>query len=398
MKPLTVLLVVDRRFMEVDGGIYTEGPTGAETGERYLDWFDQVIVAGRRGATTTDRLHRLNRVLAPGHRVECLPDISGLVRRARGLREARHRLLGLIEESDAVIARLPSELGFEAANLAESIGKPCAIDVGGCVLDGMRTHGSVQGTLYASFAYWRMRRIIGRAGWIAYVTQNFLQNRYPPHASARTLACSDVVVPLPDSRTLDKRLESIASNRMPLTFGTIGSLYGPFKGIQHALAAFELARPKLPDFRYRVLGGGDPEPWRRLAERHGLSDHVIYDGVLPAGGPVLEWLDSIDIYLQPSLREGLPRALIEAMSRAAPAIASNVAGIPELVPSDWLHAPGDVSRLADLLVRASSAETRESMARYAWDRAAEFSPPLLRARRDEFWSEFRHHAAHARNT
>ena len=44
----------------------------------------------------------------------------------------------------------------------------------------------------------------------------------------------------------------------------------------------------------------------------------------------------MDIYVQPSLQEGLPRSVIEAMSVGLPCIGSDVAGIPELLDKEWV--------------------------------------------------------------
>lgn len=386
---LRALLVGDRRFVEAEGAVYTEGPRGAETGERYLEWFDTVTVAGRRGQVAEFGPEKLNLMRAAGLDVAFLPDISGAGRRLRNLARVQRELLALFGQADCVIARMPTELGREAAALALATGKPLALDIGGCVLDGLRTHGSLAGRIYARIAYRRMRSVVRRAQWVAYVTQDFLQARYPAADGAHTIACSNVDVPEAPLKLLETRLERIATEDKVLTFGTIASLYGRFKGVQHAFAALERAAPRLPPFRFRILGGGDQTPWRELVKRHGLADRVIFDGTLPAGEPVRQWLDGIDIYLQPSLREGLPRALIEAMSRACPAVASSVAGIPELLPQEVLHAPGDVARLAELITRVVDPAIRADMATRNWTRAQDFTRPRLEKVRSEFWSAFR---------
>ena len=51
---------------------------------------------------------------------------------------------------------------------------------------------------------------------------------------------------------------------------------------------------------------------------------------------IYNYLDKIDIYVHPSLQEGLPRAVIEAMSRACPCLGANTAGIPELLDSECI--------------------------------------------------------------
>jgi glycosyltransferase involved in cell wall biosynthesis len=388
MTAMSALLVVDRRFIEMEGETYTEGPIGAETGGRYLQWFDRVIVAGRRGLPGAST-RGLSKVSGPGLEFRYLPDLSGLGRRFRALGATRDAMRRLFDDADCVIARLPSELGVEAASLAQAVGKPLALDIGGCVLDGMRAHGSLFGRIYAPLAYGRMRRVVRRASWVSYVTQRFLQARYRAADDARTVACSNVDLPEPALEVLAARLSRIDADPRPLTFGTIGSLYGEFKGIQHALAAFQLVAPRLPAFRYHVLGGGNAESWRRQAARCGLADRVRFDGVLPAGDAVLGWLDEIDVYLQPSLREGLPRALIEAMSRGCPAVASDLAGIPELLPPDKLHAPGDIRRLAELIVASCSVAARRESAQRNWQHSRRYAGSELRQVRSEFWSAFR---------
>lgn len=64
-----------------------------------------------------------------------------------------------------------------------------------------------------------------------------------------------------------------------------------------------------------------------------LEDCVSILGAKPHS-EVFSWLDSIDIYVQPSFMEGLCRSIVEAMSRACPVICTNVGGNYELVSSD----------------------------------------------------------------
>jgi glycosyltransferase involved in cell wall biosynthesis len=331
----------------------------------------------------------MTKVTRPDLDIRFLPDVSGLGRRLRSVSEARIGLGRLFAEVDAVISRLPSELGIEAATLALRLGKPLALDIGGCVLDGMRFHGSLAGKLYAPVAYRRMRGVVRQAGWVSYVTQRFLQERYPARKEARTVACSDVDLPEPSRDVLTARFARIADRSGPLVFGTIGSLYGKYKGIQHAIAAFGRIGSRLPPFQYRVLGGGDSTSWRELAVQHRVSDQVVFDGALPAGKPVFDWLDGVDVYLQPSLCEGMPRALIEAMSRGCPAIASDVGGIPELLGREHMHAPGDIDGLAALIELSIPATVRLDRARCNWELTQRYTGSVLEQVRDGFWGAFR---------
>ena len=120
-----------------------------------------------------------------------------------------------------------------------------------------------------------------------------------------------------------------------------------------------------------------------------FSDITYFDGVLPAGSSVFKWLDRIDVYLQPSFGEGLPRALIEAMSRGCPAIASSVAGNLELLESECLHRPGDVQGLSNRILRAATDRIwRIHHAKRNWQEACNYSSDILVPRRNEFWECF----------
>ncbi|MFZ0256017.1 MAG: glycosyltransferase, partial [Gammaproteobacteria bacterium] len=155
------------------------------------------------------------------------------------------------------------------------------------------------------------------------------------------------------------------------------------------LAALALIKDRLPAFEFRVLGGGDKGPWEKLIRQFNIDGAVHLQGTLPSGEPVLSWLDDVDIYLQPSLKEGLPRALIEAMSRGCPALGSKVAGIPELLPSEVLHRPGDAKQLAALMMHmVSSQDWRAAQAKRNFDVAKGYAKEILEPRRRAFWQRF----------
>ena len=61
---------------------------------------------------------------------------------------------------------------------------------------------------------------------------------------------------------------------------------------------------------------------------------------------MFNWLDSVDIYIQPSLTEGMPRATLEAMSRGCPIISTSVGGLKTLIDSEDRISIGDHNSLA----------------------------------------------------
>ena len=108
--------------------------------------------------------------------------------------------------------------------------------------------------------------------------------------------------------------------------------------------------------------------------------------------PVYGWMQKLDLYIQPSLTEGLPRALIEAMANGKPALASSAGGIPELLDTESLHRPGDWRQLARQIEHAMYA-TDWLLMQGARNRrvAAQYLAPILDAKRNDFWSHFASH-------
>ena len=392
---MRLLFVHDHRFYRDDSGaVYTAGSLPTDVWDRYLAHFDSVQVIGRDGGLLP-RGANFARTSRPGVSFDLVP-VQGYGQLIFGPRHIRQRLRRNVEACDAAIVRLPSELGFMTAAECRKIGKPYAVEVVGCAWDGMRNHGSWFGRIYAPLFFLRTRRALRKARLALYVTTKWLQQRYP--AGGKSYGASDVeIAPMSDEdlQSREARLARIAAGELP-ELGTVASLRIRSKGIQTVLAALEMLRKEGLDLRYRVLGPGDAAPWIALAEQHGVADLVSFDGVRPAGEGVRRWLDSVDIHLQPSFQEGLPRATVEAMSRGAACIGSTCGGIPELLPPERLHKPGDVAGLAQRIRSlATDAAALTHASRQDLGTANDFRPERLAVIRSEFLADLRVRASTA---
>lgn len=101
------------------------------------------------------------------------------------------------------------------------------------------------------------------------------------------------------------------------------------KGYQYQVAAIkQLKQTPAWDALYFVWAGTGTlqDSLRQMVQRAGVDDRVKFLGELDA---IDEWLDASDIFILPSESEGLPLALMEAMAKGLPAIATAVSGIPE---------------------------------------------------------------------
>lgn len=133
---------------------------------------------------------------------------------------------------------------------------------------------------------------------------------------------------------------------------TIGRL-DPQKGYLGLLRAFEQVVGQRKRARLLIIGAGPQEgELRVLAEDLGVAEWVIFAGER-ADGPLL--VSIARLYVQPSLFEGTPNALMEAMAAGVPSIASAVDGVPEIVTdgiSGWLVPPCEPAALAVAILKA----------------------------------------------
>lgn len=348
---MKLLFAVDHIFTETpDGSTYTTGgkfPYSAW--KSYLSVFDEIIVVSRgQKGSHVDGLARSD---GPRVRFVFVPAGRGLGRIISIRKQAR--AVGLaMNEADCVVARLPCETALLACSLARARRKPCLAEVVACAWDATWNHGSLTAKAYAPIFTWLTRQAVGRAQAARYVTSKFLQGRYP--TGGHEFSASNVILSTP-GRTREY------CQREHIRLGTIGALHTKLKGIDvamRALAELKAHDPKF-SFEYRVLGEGDPTPFRELAYKLNLDGDVYFDGTRQPGADVAAWLDGLDFYLQPSYQEGLPRALIEALNRGLVSVGSTAGGIPELLPPDRLHKPGDSAALARLIAELATLPDKE---------------------------------------
>lgn len=95
------------------------------------------------------------------------------------------------------------------------------------------------------------------------------------------------------------------------------------------LEAFRLLRETHPECRLRLVGDGDLRPdMEALAREKGIADFVEFCGMQSNVHP---YLRDADIFVLPSIYEGNPMTIIEAMGTGLPIVASRVGGIPDMI-------------------------------------------------------------------
>ena len=136
------------------------------------------------------------------------------------------------------------------------------------------------------------------------------------------------------------------------------------KGLHDLIRAFGRIAARFPHLKLICAGGRPPAEMTRLAAQLGLQQRVVWPGWL---GPqrLRAELGRATVFALPSYAEGMPMALLEAMSWGLPVIATPVGGVPQVIEhgvNGLLVAPGDTDGLAAALARLlSEPALRESL-------------------------------------
>lgn len=144
-------------------------------------------------------------------------------------------------------------------------------------------------------------------------------------------------------------------DRPGVVFGTVGRLQA-VKGQLNLLQAFALTRATLAaegiPIKLVLVGDGPMAPkLQAFVTERGLTNEVHFAG---AQDNVPDYIRAFDVFVLPSLAEGISNTVLEAMSTGLPVIASAVGGNPELVAdgqSGCLVPAADPQRLAEAMLR-----------------------------------------------
>ena len=391
---MNVAVLSETRFSRVADGSVWANASSYDFWTRYLDEFDEVAIVGRE-----ERVEEpgpgMVRVDGPGVGLRGVPHYVG----ARGLivrwPAVRKAVRSLAWEHDALILRLGSMLALGVERSLLKSGRPYGVEVVGDPWDtfapgvvDVPMRPVIRRVLTRS-----QQRLCAAAAGAAYVTERTLQTRYPcaraawavsdvellgsspitAHYSSIELNCSDLVA----------RPRRWAPGAVPRLV-TVGSLAQRYKGIDVVIRALRELAGRGRRCELVVIGEG-----RYRGELEQLASDLGVEARFTSQlkrAEVMTQLDHADLFVLASRTEGLPRALLEAMARGLPCIATRVGGIPELLNDDVLCDGGSVAQLAERIgaFLDGTVDANDQAARNL-TRARDFRSEVLRGRRRDFY-------------
>lgn len=376
----------ERVYTDRDGNYYASGNFPRDVWNRYLKYCDNLYVIMREGNGIHDKddpQNRKEKIDDPRIKVFLVKDIYGSIKDFFDIHkhlENRKIVCSVIHKCDYVIMR---GVNSNVIKIIKKQGKPYLVESIGCPWDALWNHGW-KGKVLAVPEFISARAAIKNAEWVLYVTNEFLQSRYP--TKGKSIGVSDVSIADMDSQILVKRIQKITNIGKTIVLGTAGAVNVAYKGQEYVIRAIGKLKCQGYIVNYEMVGSGESGYLKKIAKESGVLDQVKFVGEL-THDEVFRWMDSIDVYIQPSLVEGLPRALVEAMSRGLPAMGSRVGGIPELLDEEMLFKPKSIGDIAGHIQMLNQDILMQS-AKKSFEKAKKFHKNFLDNKRDMFYKEF----------
>lgn len=124
------------------------------------------------------------------------------------------------------------------------------------------------------------------------------------------------------------------------------------KGLEYLVDAVPLVAREIPEARFVIVGSGKLEnEIKERAEEKGALDRIVFAGFR---ADVPRCLAAFDVFVMPSVMEGLCTSILDALAMRKPVVGSEVGGIPEILENEvtgLLAPPRDPEALAGALVR-----------------------------------------------
>lgn len=220
----------------------------------------------------------------------------------------------------------------------EVVGDPWDVFAPGTIKHPLRSYFKWKG-------YYDLKYNIKNAAAVLYVTKEALQKRYPVNEKIFTTSASNVKIKDNLIVTSPKR----HSNKEEIKLLSIGSLEQMYKSPDVVIKTIKKLNDNGVNCKLTWLGDGlFRTQMEELSQELEISHKIEFKGNVSADDVRIN-LEESDVFILASRTEGLPRAIIEAMSLGLPCIGTNVGGIPELLSKVVLVPKNNENALFDTI-------------------------------------------------
>lgn len=383
-----VAISIDEYIFKANGQFYGDN-VGYDIVKRYADNFEMVYLISRVKQVDIEHLEKHDHLLPfkniTYYEVPFFTSIGELIRQRSLVKQV---VTDAVKDCGCALVRVPSITGFMVLQKLNTA-IPYALEV---VANPYEMYQGYSGKMKVQslLMHYLLKRYCKRAKALAFVTKYSQQQRYAVNEEKQNNTYYSSIE-LKKEFYSDKFLKHdfFEDETLPIKIGHVANMItGNIKGHKEVLQVVANIQQAGRKVELVFAGDGpDVELYKKEAEDMGIK--ATFLGFIDKQ-QLHEMLLDIDFFLFPSKSEGLPKVLIEAMSVSVPCIASNVGGIPELLPKESVFDSYDVDGMTERIKEMSSdKEMYVDNARLMYNTALEYESSVLAERRKRFYNRLK---------
>lgn len=390
---MRLLVTTDAHIMKApDGSYWHTNIYRYSFWTRYLNVFDTVRIASRvKYVQQIDS--KWKRV--DGEHVEVfeIPFYQGPKQLLKVYGKIKHILPKAYEGCDAVLFRMPSPTGQLVWNAGKNIRIPRAMEVVYDPVDELSSRvNPLIFQVVARYNIHSLKKQCLEANGVSYVTEHSIQDHFPSYArlhgeDEEHFESFYSTITLDDEAFGNPR--DYSSNKFFVLALSDVAMNSDRKGEKVLLRAIKELEEQGTDCRAIIIGDGPKrKEFEEYASQLGIKWRVHFTGLLGSPAEVRHFLQEADMFVFPTLAEGLPRGILEAMALGMVVVSSPVGGIPEIIDGEYLVNPEDSHAYAQVIRKLiSDRKMMNIVSERNYNKSLEFKNELLQNKRDMFYKK-----------
>ncbi len=383
----TVFVLLENHFFRTSNGqIWCDRIINYKYLQSYLQTFDELVLCGRCMDISKDDIGDKNLVSGKGISFVALPDFVGAFGIVKNSLKIRRIIKKNLKGVNCAIIRGPSPLSLATYPVFKKSHKPFAVEFVGPA-DRMFDSSTVFHKIINKLLTRRAKNMCLAADGVAYVTKYTLQKAYPCRKTAFTTNYLDLKQNFFYEQKWDVKTP-------PECFNIVhtGYMDTSHKGQDILIDTARLmVDAGQTNFRITFIGDGRMRmKLEQMVADYGIKDYVKFAGAINDETRIRDILIKSHLFVFPTYVEGMPRALVEAMSVGLVCVAPSIDGIPEIIDRKYLVSSNESGEYAKKIIKIIndwSSMVIES--RNNSKKAKEFDKSILDKRRKEFYDKLK---------
>lgn len=393
---MKLLVIQEQHFTELPNGeVWVNRQSDIHFWDRYLTAFDELVVCARM---KKDSQHNEGDLRSDRKEVSFvgMPDFrgaGGIVKHYGAIQKALKKAL---KQADCVIFRAPSPISMVSYGIVRRSGKPFAVEMMNNPITCFSPESmhNIYQPLIARFITNQSRRMCLAANGVSYVTNHVLQDLFPSTAkikgeSSDFFESSYSTINLSQCDFVKSEWSQSIPERIVLVHS--GEMADYRKGQNVFIEAIAELKKRGHNVYGILIGDGvKRKEFEQLAVDKGISEQIEFVGWQAGFQNVQKILLRGHFFVFPTLGEGLPRSVIEAMASGMLCFGSNIDGVTELLDEDLLvnefSGKAFAEKIEPYLIDWSAAKEKREI---LFERSKQYENSKLMKKRRDFYMKLR---------